>query len=132
MVIYYKQRQADAKLEFIKAKLVAERKAYDELHAAAILYYYTLAKLETGKLRPDLVTKADDAMLAGCRYSAFIPKVDRDIWMCLWQAARALGEKAQHVVDPQQQKQLWEEDIKSISTPMEKFSNAVVDAHQRD
>lgn len=129
--IYYNQRQATAKLEFIKAKLVAERKAYDELHAAAILYYYTLAKLEIGKLRPELVTKADDAMLVGCRYLAFVPKADRDIWMCLWQAARALGEKAQHIADPQQQKQLWEEDIEHIAKPMKSFSDAVMNAHQQ-
>lgn len=153
IVIYYNQRQASTELErqkaelmrkledyrkklsegleFIKGKLGAERKAYDELHAAAILYYYTLARLEIGKLKPELVTKADDAMLAACRYSAFVPKVDRDLWMHLWQAARALGEKAEHVVDPQAQAQLWKENIAHIAKPMKIFSDAVMNAHQQ-
>lgn len=118
-------------LESIKGKLAAERKAYDQLHAAAILYYYTLAKLEVGKLTPELLTKADDSMLAASRYSAFVPKADRELWMQLWQTARAVGEQASSVVDPQQQARLWAARIKDLSTPMKGFANAVMDAHQR-
>jgi hypothetical protein len=118
-------------LEFIKGKLAAERKAYDDLHAAAILYYYTLARLEVGKLTPEDVAKADDSMLAASRHLAFIARSDRDLWMRLWQAARAVGERAVNVVDSQKQAALWKASIKDVAGPMTAFADAVTEAHRK-
>jgi hypothetical protein len=81
-------------LEFAKGRYAAERKAYDELLAVAYAYYYTLASLERHRWSSKQVSKADDAMVASCRYLAAVDSSDRDVWVSFWQAARAVEEEA--------------------------------------
>jgi len=117
-------------LEAIKGRLAAERKAYDELHAAAILYYYTLARLEAGSAAADQLAKADESMLAACRYTAFVKPADRDAWMRLWQAARALNEKAAKAGDAQAPQAVWAKNCAALGTHLAEFSDAVTQAHE--
>jgi len=119
-----------ARLEAIKGKIVAERKAYDELHAAAIFYYYTLATLENGKLTSARMEKAEDAALSACRYTAFVPSQHRDKWMQFWQAARSLSEKAMTNTNAQQQAALWKSDVALVSAPFLEFEAVVRSAHE--
>lgn len=114
-------------LESLKGRLSAKRKAYEDLWAAAILYYHSLAILEIGKLKSDHVEKAEGAMLASCAAIVVIDKEDRQLWLELWQAARSLGEEAVGAKDPESQKRLWQSRLGGFAKIVQKFEKEVTE-----
>ena len=133
--------QLNRTLEFAKGRYAAERKAYDELLAAAYSYYYTLAALESHRWNGEQVVKADDAMVSSCRYLAAVDVADRTTWVSFWQAARAVEEEASKLrglrqEDPgseigKQRHNVWKKHVKALGGALNDFVEAAARKHRR-
>jgi hypothetical protein len=128
-------------LEFAKGRYAAERKAYDELLAAAYAYYYTLSTLESHRWNGEQVTKADEAMVASCRFLPAADPKDREFWVLFWQAARTLEEQASRLGGEvketasspigKQRHELWSHHVKELGGKLNAFIDAAALKHRK-
>jgi phosphate/sulfate permease len=109
------------RLEFSRGRIAAERKAYDELYAAATAYYYTLSLLEIGKHDQKRLQGADQTMVAASRYLVALPDEHSELWMFFWQAARAAVEAAAKSPTAASREELWAQRIGEISSALTAF-----------
>ena len=113
------------RLEGIKNRLSAERKAYDELYAAMSTYYYTLSLLEVGKLDAKRLLVADQGMVAASRYLiSILDEKDRGCWMRYWQACRELEEAAAAVSSIAEREALWGAKMNGLDQLFTEFESA--------
>jgi hypothetical protein len=122
--------QLATNLEFLKSRFSAERKAYDELFSAAVIYYHTLARLEIGTWDRAHARKAEDGMLTACRYIIAIENEHKDIWYQIWQQSRALSEIARDLKDKDSRRELWRDNVKEYGKLLMAFQEAASAKHE--
>lgn len=84
--------QNSVRLEELKQRLNLKFPALQETTNAAVQYYYTLSKLESGKFEPDQVSKAEEAMEKVSGKTFFLGKEYQRAWYRYWQKARFISE----------------------------------------
>lgn len=84
--------QNSVRLEELKQKLNLKFPALQETTNAAVQYYYTLSKLESGKFEDEQVAKSEEAMEKVTSKIFFLGKDYQEIWYKYWQKARYISE----------------------------------------
>ena len=111
-----------SQLEILKTRLSSTVRALDAMNGAAVFYYYTLAKLETGVLDPTDAETAERKMVEASTYQYTIDEQYLHLWKAFWQEARFIKELAfQNRSDVEKNKKIWKEHSFGFGTLYNKF-----------
>lgn len=112
-------------LESTKARLTRVGRACEELHAAAVAYYYALAALERGDRDEQAFGEADRTMVKASSYTVALDEQVRSVWMDYWQCARRISESSAKLALGQDRKTLWMREAKALGHKLDELSQAL-------
>lgn len=102
----------DRDIEYLKTQLSGKIKAFEELNKAASIYYYTVARIESGRHDADKTLAAEAEMIKSTAFLFHLSKKDEALWHEFWQAGNFLSEAVltEKYKTPEAQKLLWQTD----------------------
>lgn len=120
--------QNSVRLEELKQRLNLKFPALQETTNAAVQYYYTLSKLESGKFEHDQVSKSEEAMEKVTGKIFFLGKDYQKAWYRYWQKARFISESVneQHLEEAKVKwRNMWGKDLAVLLEDLSMYQESI-------